>query len=228
MIPTFYVLVVGVVQTVSGPSTAGLVSTFPSMSLVVLAVTHLEAGAAEASRIARFLPAGNLSTLAFLAAFCWGNPVMGLGRAAFGRLCGRGCDARIDRHHNRPKQVFARRGYAGDRRSGSPAAQRCASGVCNQLRAFAHPTCARQPASTKALDARPAAPGPPRGFFSVGRDAGMVRNARECACQLWCERPACTIIEETQAGCLHHNTQAPSPRFCGERLACRSRRAIAY
>lgn len=81
IIPTIYVLMVAVVQTVAGPGTAGLVSTFPSMSLVVLAVTHLEAGPSEASRIARFLPLGNLSTLAFLAAFCWACPVIGLGRA---------------------------------------------------------------------------------------------------------------------------------------------------
>ena len=44
-------------------------STFPSMSLVVLAVTHLESGPAEASRIARILPTCNSSTLAFLAMF---------------------------------------------------------------------------------------------------------------------------------------------------------------
>jgi len=49
------------------------------MTLVVLAVTHLEAGPGEASRIARFLPLGNLSTLAFLAAFCWVCPAIGLG-----------------------------------------------------------------------------------------------------------------------------------------------------
>jgi hypothetical protein len=81
VIPTIYVLVVAVVHTVAGPSPAGLVSTFPSLSLVVLAVTHLEVGASEASRIARFLPLGNLSTLAFLAAFCWVSPVVGLGSA---------------------------------------------------------------------------------------------------------------------------------------------------
>lgn len=81
VIPTLYVLVVAVVHTVAGPRTAGLVSTFPSMSLVVLAVSHLEAGPCEASRIARFLPLGNLSTLAFLAAFCWVCPETGFGRA---------------------------------------------------------------------------------------------------------------------------------------------------
>ncbi len=79
VIPTIYVLVVAAVQTVAGPSRAGLVTTFPSISLVVLAVTHLEVGPCEASRIARFLPLGNLSTLAFLAAFCWVCPVIGLG-----------------------------------------------------------------------------------------------------------------------------------------------------
>jgi hypothetical protein len=77
-VPTIYVLLVAVVQAVAGPSWAGLVSTFPSMSLVVLAVTHLEVGPFEAGRIARFLPLGNLSTLAFLAAFCWVCPVVGL------------------------------------------------------------------------------------------------------------------------------------------------------
>ncbi len=68
-IPATYVLVLGIVESISGPGWAGLVSTFPSMSLVVLAVTHLEAGSAEASRIAKVLPVGNFSTLAFLAAF---------------------------------------------------------------------------------------------------------------------------------------------------------------
>ena len=68
-IPATYVLVLGIAERLAGPSWAGLMSTFPSMSLVVLAVTHLEAGPAEASRIAKALPVGNTSTLAFLAAF---------------------------------------------------------------------------------------------------------------------------------------------------------------
>ena len=49
-----------IVERMAGPGWAGLVSTFPSMSLVVLAVTHLEAGPAEASRIAKVLAAGQL------------------------------------------------------------------------------------------------------------------------------------------------------------------------
>ena len=44
-------------------------STFPSLSLVVLVVTYLEAGPGESSRVAQVLPCGNLSTLAFLAVF---------------------------------------------------------------------------------------------------------------------------------------------------------------
>ena len=68
-IPAIYVVVFAIVERFAGPGWAGLVSTFPSMSLIVLAVTHLEAGSAEASRIARVLPLGNASTLAFLAAF---------------------------------------------------------------------------------------------------------------------------------------------------------------
>ncbi len=78
IIPSTYVLIVGLVGVFGGPRGAGLVSTFPSMSTVVLAVTHLEEGAASASRIARTLPAANLSTVAFLAAFRFGCPGLGL------------------------------------------------------------------------------------------------------------------------------------------------------
>ena len=77
-IPAAYVLVLGIAERVAGPSWAGLMSTFPSMSLVVLAVTHLEAGPAEASRIAKMLPVGNTSTLAFLAAFRFASMGAGL------------------------------------------------------------------------------------------------------------------------------------------------------
>lgn len=78
-IPAIYGLVLGIVQRMAGPTWAGLLSTFPSMSLVVLAVTHLEAGPAEASRIARVLPAGNTTTLGFLVAFRVVSPAIGLG-----------------------------------------------------------------------------------------------------------------------------------------------------
>jgi hypothetical protein len=84
-IPAAYVLVVGIAGSAASPSCAGLVSTFPSMSTVLLIVTHLEAGPAEASRIAKALPLANLSTAAFLAVFRFGCPVLGLG---WGTFCG--------------------------------------------------------------------------------------------------------------------------------------------
>ena len=51
------------------------------MSTVLLTVTHLEEGPAEASRIARALPSANLSTAAFLAACRFGCPILGPGWA---------------------------------------------------------------------------------------------------------------------------------------------------
>jgi hypothetical protein len=77
-IPAIYGLMLAIVQRMAGPAWAGLLSTFPSMSLVVLAVTHLEAGPAETSRIAKVLPAGNTTTLGFLVAFRMVSPAMGL------------------------------------------------------------------------------------------------------------------------------------------------------
>ncbi len=85
IVPMIYVLIVGVVSSVASPSWAGLVGTFPGISMVILAVTHLEEGADSASRIARALPPANLSTAAFLAAFRFGCPALGLG---WGTLCG--------------------------------------------------------------------------------------------------------------------------------------------
>jgi uncharacterized membrane protein (GlpM family) len=84
-IPLTYVLVLALVQRGAGPSWAGLVSTFPSLSLMMLAVTHLEAGPAEASRMARVLPAGNSSTLAFLTTFHLASTQVGI---CFGMLAG--------------------------------------------------------------------------------------------------------------------------------------------
>ena len=97
---------------IAGPGWAGLVSTFPSMSLVVLAVTHLEAGPAEASRIARVLPLGNTSTLAFLAAFHVMSTNDRPGRRDHRRLRRRGDGARChraERPHPRPRPSRGRR-----------------------------------------------------------------------------------------------------------------------
>ncbi len=61
-----------------GARVAGLMSTFPGMTLTVLLLTHLEAGADSALRMARALPVGNLGMVAFLAAFRFGCPSFGL------------------------------------------------------------------------------------------------------------------------------------------------------
>ena len=87
MIPMSYLVLAAILGSMASPRWAGLVSTFPSISMVVLAVTHLEEGPASASRIARALPPANLSTAAFLAAFRFGCPLLGL---AGGAVCGFG------------------------------------------------------------------------------------------------------------------------------------------
>lgn len=84
-IPVAYVAVVGVMSGLASPWWAGLVSTFPSMTTVVLTVTHLEEGPRTASRIARAVPPANLSTASFLAAFRISAPAFGL---AGGVACG--------------------------------------------------------------------------------------------------------------------------------------------
>jgi hypothetical protein len=85
IIPLAYVSIVGIVSSVAEPRWTGLMSTFPSMSTVVLAATHLEEGATSASQIARALPVANLSTAAFLAAFRFALPFFGL---RWGLFCG--------------------------------------------------------------------------------------------------------------------------------------------
>ena len=68
-----------------GPDLAGLMSTFPGVTLTVLCLTHLESGPSSAIRMARALPAGNLGMVAFLASFRFGCPTIGL---AWGTLSG--------------------------------------------------------------------------------------------------------------------------------------------
>ena len=82
-IPMVYIMIMGIAGSAASPSCAGLISTFPSMSTVLLIVTHLEEGPVQASRIARTLPLANLSTAAFLAAFRFGCPTIGLGWGTF-------------------------------------------------------------------------------------------------------------------------------------------------
>jgi hypothetical protein len=77
-IPVLYLLFLAGVEHVAGAGWAGLMSTFPSMSLVVLLVTHIEVGPDRSRRIALVLPAANASTAAFLAAFRLTCPQVGL------------------------------------------------------------------------------------------------------------------------------------------------------
>jgi hypothetical protein len=61
-----------------GPEVAGLMSTFPGVTLTVLCLTHLECGPSSAIRMARALPTGNLGMVAFLATFRFVSPSLGL------------------------------------------------------------------------------------------------------------------------------------------------------
>jgi hypothetical protein len=66
-----------------GPREAGLMSTFPGVTLTILYLTHLESGPSSAIQIARALPAGNFGMVAFLAAFRFGCPSLGLAWGTF-------------------------------------------------------------------------------------------------------------------------------------------------
>ncbi len=61
-----------------GPGVAGLMSTFPGLTLTVLLLTHLEAGPGAVVRLARTLPPANLGMVAFLGSFHWGIARFGL------------------------------------------------------------------------------------------------------------------------------------------------------
>ncbi len=78
LVPMAYLGFVMSIQESASDLLAGLLSTFPGMSLTVLVVTHLEAGPVAASRLAKALPPGNLSMLSFLAVFGFGCPQLGL------------------------------------------------------------------------------------------------------------------------------------------------------
>jgi hypothetical protein len=78
-IPATLVATIRAIGAVAGAGWARLFITFPGMSLAVLVATHLEAGPAAAGRLARAMPAGNLGMVAFLAAFRFAGPALGLG-----------------------------------------------------------------------------------------------------------------------------------------------------
>ena len=147
--PVVYVIMLGIFEQLAGPSWAGLVSTFPSLSLVVLMVTYLEAGPGESSRMAQVLPCGNSSTLAFLAVFrlvCaeagvgWAT-VAGYG-AAVAALLGYSAIPELDRRLRRvraaglnPSRVLGRIVWRERSRGGSVAqgaARSIAGGSCSR------------------------------------------------------------------------------------------------
>ncbi len=119
-----------------GPEVAGLMSTFPGMTLTVLLLTHLETGSGSALRMARALPVGNLGMVAFLAAFRFGCPSFGLlwgsilGYASafvvlilvilFQRVPEEGRDAVFSRNRTHSQQDFARMGWPRKHRQFSP------------------------------------------------------------------------------------------------------------
>jgi hypothetical protein len=83
LVPVGCLLAVITLGKLTGPTGAGLMSTFPGVTLTVLILTYLEGGPLEASRMARALPAGNLGTIAFIAAFRLAGPGLGLAGATF-------------------------------------------------------------------------------------------------------------------------------------------------
>ncbi len=175
--PVLYMVVIGIAELLAGPASAGLASTFPSMSLVVLVVTHLEAGPCEASRIAQVLPASNLSTLAFLAAFRCLCPEFGVGggmiagyASALIALCF------VEGILRRPEPV--------DRRSRAPNFPTKAKGIAwrtltspGHRGAFAR--CA--PIFCAPVDPAPAVPASisPRLLLATGREFGVVNSVNE-------------------------------------------------
>jgi hypothetical protein len=81
-VPAAYFGAVRGLRALAGTDFAGLFIPFPGTSLVVLVTTHLEAGPAAACRMAAAMPVGGLSMLAFLTAFRFGCPRLGLGWGA--------------------------------------------------------------------------------------------------------------------------------------------------
>lgn len=78
-VPTVHAVSIGALRALAGTSCAGRFMTFPGTSLAVLVTTHLESGPVSACRLASAMPVGNLGMLAFLTAFRFGCPGLGLG-----------------------------------------------------------------------------------------------------------------------------------------------------
>jgi hypothetical protein len=78
-VPAACLVTITALREVGGIRWAGLFSTFPGMTLAVLIVTYLESSPAEAGRMAKALPSANLGMVAFIGAFRFGCPAVGLG-----------------------------------------------------------------------------------------------------------------------------------------------------
>ena len=78
-VPFVYVGLTRTLRGVAGTALSGRFITFPGGSLALLITTHLEAGPASACRLAVSMPVGGLGMLAFLSAFRFGCPLLGLG-----------------------------------------------------------------------------------------------------------------------------------------------------
>ncbi|AGA31164.1 hypothetical protein [Singulisphaera acidiphila] len=84
-VPAACLVAITGLREVTGVRWAGIFSTFPGMTLAVLVVTYLESSPAEAGRMAKSLPSANLGMVAFIGAFRFGCPAVGLG---WGTVCG--------------------------------------------------------------------------------------------------------------------------------------------
>ena len=87
LIPVACVLCVYGARSIAGPDKAGLLLPFPATSLSVLVATHLESGPGHACLMARAMPIGAFSTVAFLFTFRSLTQGFGpVGGTAFGYL----------------------------------------------------------------------------------------------------------------------------------------------
>jgi hypothetical protein len=78
-VPLLYFTTLQTVRSLAGSGFSGRFITFPGASLAILVTTHLEAGPGDACRTASAMPFGGLGMLAFLTAFRFGCPRIGLG-----------------------------------------------------------------------------------------------------------------------------------------------------
>ena len=77
-VPVVYVALIRTIRASVGSAWSGRFITFPGGSLALLVTTHLERGPGPAFRMAVSMPAGGLGTFAFLLAFRFGCPGLGL------------------------------------------------------------------------------------------------------------------------------------------------------